>query len=102
MMMETYFTNLRSAQQQEDVPAMLDTLTRIAAACVDDGETERAAEILTLVVLYPLNKYTRLRAESLLLGLKAEICPRVILDAETRAQEITLDDMVLEVLSTAA
>lgn len=100
-MMETYLTTLRSAQQQESVPTMLDTLVYIAESAVEAGDTERAAEILSLVVLYPLNKYTRVRAENMLLNLKSEICPRVILDAETRAQEITLDEMVAEILNTS-
>ena len=40
-----------------------------------------------------------LTTSDVFLDLKAEICPRVILDAETRAQEITLDDMVHEILN---
>ncbi len=99
-MMETYLTTLRNAQQHEAVSAMLDTLIRIAEASVEAGETERAADILALVVHYPLNKHNRARAENLFLDLKAEVCPRVILDAETRAQEITLDELVSEILNT--
>ena len=97
-MLETYLTTLRFAQQQESVPTMLDTLALIADASVEAGDTELAAEILALILLYPLNKFTRQRAEELFLNLKSEICPRVILDAETRALEITLDEMVEEIL----
>jgi hypothetical protein len=99
-MMEIYLTTLRNAQQHEALSAMLDTLIRIAETSVENGDKERAAEILILVVLYPLNRYSRARAEELLLDLKAEICPRVIVDAEARAQEITLDEMVEEILNT--
>ncbi len=97
--METYLATLRVAQKHEAISAMLDTLIRIAESCVENSEKERAAEILALVVLYPLDRYSRTRAEELFLDLKAEICPRVILDAETRAQEITLDEMVEEILN---
>jgi hypothetical protein len=94
-----HYETLRTAHECESVSTILDTLICIAEEAVADGETERAAEILALVQLYPLNKYSKIRAETLFLDLKAEICPRVILDAESRAQAITLDELVNEILN---
>jgi hypothetical protein len=46
-----------------------------------------------------LSDFCRERAERLMLELKSELCSRVILDAEQRAQEITLADLVGEILA---
>jgi hypothetical protein len=99
-MLQHHFETLRTAHKCEAVSTILDTLICIAEESIADGETERAAEILALVQFYPLNKYSKIRAETLYLDLKAEICPRVILDAESRAREITLDELVNGILNT--
>jgi len=90
---------LKSAMDGEAISLALGTLVEIAEHLVEIGDKEWAAHILAVILCYPLSDYCRERAERLMLDLTSELCPRVIVDAEARAQEITLSDMVTEILA---
>ena len=90
---------LKSAMDGDAISLALGTLLEIAEHLAEIGDKEWAAQILALLLCYPLSDFCRERAERLMLDLKSELCPRVILDAEQRAQEITLADLVSEILA---
>jgi hypothetical protein len=99
--MEQFHKVLRIAMQNQAILSVLDILVKMAEYMVEKGEKERATEILTIALEYPVREETKKRAESLYNDLAAELCPRVMLDAKTLAQEITLDDLLEAILSQA-
>ncbi len=93
---------LQCAWEEACVSEMVDILVEIAEGHLQHADRERAAEILALVIHYPMQSDTRRYAEALFTDLEAELCPRTIWDARERALTITLDDMVTEILAEAA
>ena len=100
--MQTLFSELESAMEAEITPKVLDILVEIASTSVARGEKDFAAEILALALQYPMRAETLEEAEALYTALEAELCPRVILDAQEQAQRLTLEDMVARVIAQAA
>ena len=99
--MEQFCKVLRIAMQNQAIFSVLDILVKMAEFMVEKGDKERAVEILTISLEYPLRDESRKRAEALYNDLAAELCPRVLLDAKTLAKDITLDDLLEVILSEA-
>ena len=96
--MERFHKTLKIAMKNEALLMVMDTLIKMAELLTEKGEKERAAEILTIALQYPMRQGSKMRAESLYHELEAELCPRVMLDAKTLADEITLDDLLEAIL----
>jgi hypothetical protein len=96
--MERFHKTLKIAMKNEALLMVMDTLIKMAELMVEKGEKERAVEILTIAMHYPLRQSSKIRAETLYNELETELCPRVMLDAHTLAQEITLDDLLEAIL----
>lgn len=92
MTMQDYLDILKTAMNTGAVDMALETLVEIAEALIDADDKERAAEILALVLCYPLDDETLEIAEYLFLELESELCPRVMDDARRRAKDVTLQD----------
>ncbi|MCB9456181.1 MAG: hypothetical protein H6671_09355 [Anaerolineaceae bacterium] len=90
---------LEISHRSNNQSLVLTILVRIAEWLDDSGDKDSAAELVIFVLEYPLFGRTRARAEELYLQLEAEVCPRVLVDARTTANERTLDDMVAAVLA---
>ncbi len=95
--MERFHKTLKIAMKNEALLMVMDTLIKMAELLTEKDEKERAVEILTIALQYPMRQGSKARAETLYYELEAELCPRVMLDARTLADEITLDDL-LEVI----
>ncbi|MFO7322804.1 MAG: hypothetical protein DIU68_013830 [Chloroflexota bacterium] len=93
---------LKTAINLGMVNAALNALVSIAEMFVERGDTERAANILALVLCYPMSQRTGKRARELFSDLEQTVCPRVIADARSRAELLTLDDLASEVLAETA
>jgi len=100
--MKQHCDRLKSAISLGAVPAAVNALVCIAEELIARGETERAADVLALVLCYPMSRDTRDLADSLFITLESTICPRVIVDAKARAEDLTLDDLALEILGELA
>lgn len=96
--MERFHKTLKIAMKNEALLMVMDTLIKMAELMTSKGEKERAVEILTIALQYPMRQGSKIRAETLYNELEAELCPRVMLDAQTLAQEITLDDLLEAIL----
>lgn len=96
--MEHFHKTLLVAMKNDAFLMVMDTLVKMAEVMIERGEKERAAEILTISLQYPLRDSTRARAITLYDDLEAELCPRVMLDARRLADEITLDDLLAVIL----
>ncbi len=96
--MERFHKTLKIAMKNEAFLMVMDTLIKMAELMTEKGEKERAVEILTIALQYPLRQASKIRAETLYNELEAELCPRVFLDAQELAQEITLDDLMEAIL----
>jgi uncharacterized protein YfaA (DUF2138 family) len=92
--MERFHKTLRIARKNDAMLMVMDTLIKMAELLVEKNEKERAVEILTIAMEYPMRAGSQKRATALYLELEAELCPRVLLDAKTLANEITLDDLL--------
>lgn len=102
--MRTLYDVLRVAMEVDDVTMALDALIGIAEQQMqgmrcESPDTECAAQILTLVLCYPLNDTSRRRAVGLLDDLAASICPATLLDARARAEQVTLEELVSDLLA---
>lgn len=97
--MEQLHKVLRIAMQNQDMKPALDILVKLSEYMVEKGEKERAVEILTIVLRYPMRADSLKRAQSLYNDLEAELCPRVIEDAKTLAEDMTLDDLMEAILN---
>jgi len=93
---------LKTAINLGMVNAALNALVSIAEMFVERGDTERAANILALVLCYPMSQRTGKRARELFSDLEQTVSPRVIADARSRAELLTLDDLASEVLAETA
>lgn len=100
--MRELLDSLDFSLRAELVPPMLHTLHEIACVLVDQDKAARAYEILTCVAQYPLPSATATSVSALLDELEFQVCPRVVVDARQRANEITLDDLAAEVLEQRA
>lgn len=100
--MQTLISELEGAMDAEITPKVLDILVEIAKESIYHDDKEFAADILVLVLQYPMRVETLQEAEVLFTELEAELCPRVIHDAVDWAQRMTLEDMVARVLAKAA
>ncbi len=96
--MDRYQKALRVAVKNDALLMIMDTLIKMAELMATKGDKERAVEILTIALHYPMRQETRSRAEALYDDLEAELCPRVFADARTLAQEVTLDDLMAALL----
>jgi hypothetical protein len=96
--MEHFHKTLLVAMKNDAFLMVMDTLVKMAEVMIERGEKERAVEILTISLQYPLRETTRSRAVALYDELEAELCPRVVLDAQRLADEITLDDLLAAIL----
>jgi hypothetical protein len=101
-MMKSYRDALKTAIELGAIPAAINALVCIAELLIERGEDERAAEILALVLCYPMSRDTRELAEDLFMDLESRLCPRVITDAQARCAEITLDDLASEIIGQMA
>jgi hypothetical protein len=93
---------LRYALETESVTDMLVTLLTVAENCFVEGNKTRAFAIVALLREYPLPEVLAAQVEMLYDELEFQLCPRVVADAKARALEITLEDMVREVLNESA
>jgi hypothetical protein len=93
-LMERFQRTLMIAIRNDAILMVMDTLVRIADLLIEKQEKERAVEILVFIFQYPMRPETHLRAEALYLDLEASLPPRVIQDAKTLANELTLDDLL--------
>ena len=91
---------LKVALRNDAMMMVMDTLVRLTEVLIDKQEKERAAELLTMAMEYPMRAVTRQKAEQIYLDLEAELCPRVMSDAKVLAQEITLDDVLAAILGS--
>ena len=91
---------LKVALRNDAMMMVMDTLVRLTEVLIDKKEKERAAELLTIAMEYPMRTVTRQKAEQIYLDLEAELCPRVMSDAKALAQEITLDDVLAAILGS--
>lgn len=101
-MMKQHCDRLKSAIELGAVPAAINALVCIAEQLIERGDTNRAADILALVLCYPMSRDTRDLAECLFDDLETTVCPRVILDARARAETLTLDDLALAIIGELA
>ncbi len=99
--MNKVYSELSAAMDAEITLKVLDLLVEVAEHHLRLGDAERAAEILALVLQYPLHETTQPRAAAMWDTLLITQCPRVIMDASARALELTLEDMVTLVLGGA-
>lgn len=100
--MKSYRDALKTAIELGSVPAAVNALVCIAESLVERGEMERAADILALVLCYPMARETRDVAEDLFMEVESRVCPRVIADAQARCEETTLDDLAIGVIGEIA
>jgi hypothetical protein len=92
---------LQAAWNESSVTAMIDLLIEIAETEIMRGRAASAAEILALVVHYPMPEGMRKRAQGMLSDLEIMVCPRVMWDAREKARTMTLDDMIAQRLADA-
>lgn len=95
------YDELQAAISGDLFAKALDLLVAIAQQEIAIGDKTLAADILALVLAYPLRQVTRDQAETLFDDLERELCPRVIFDARAAAEALTLDEMVVRVLERA-
>lgn len=90
---------LYAAMQIDAVAEMLDAMTGLAGHYLRQNRTGEATELVAFVLNHDdTDEDTRDTAENLFMELESSICPRVIVDAWTKAQEMQLKDFVGEVL----
>ncbi len=80
---------------------MIDILIEIAETEIMRSRMASAADILALVIHYPMPLEMRARAEGLLSDLEIVVCPRVLRDARAKALTMTLDDIIAQRLENA-
>ena len=96
--MERFHKTLAVAMKNDALLMIMDTLVKMAEVMIGKGEKERAVEMLTIALQYPMRPATRSRAENLYNDLESEMCPRVMVDAKALAEDITLDDLMEAIL----
>jgi hypothetical protein len=96
--MERFHKTLVVAMKNEALLMIMDTLVKMADVMIEKGEKERAVEMLTITLQYPMRPATLARAETLYTDLASELYPRVIMDAKSLAEDVTLDDLMEAIL----
>lgn len=99
--MQALYVELEAAMESELVVKVLDILVDIAEIDIQLENKSSAVEILALAMEYPMRSVTYERAMSLFLAIECELCPRVVHDARALAQDLTLEEMVARILSSA-
>jgi hypothetical protein len=97
---ERLHRTLKVALRNDAMMMVMDTLVRLTEILINKNEKERAAELVTIALEYPMRPITRQKAEQMYLDLEAELCPRVMTDAREMAQEVTLDDLLAAILGS--
>lgn len=78
-------------------PAALEALVGMATLLAQQGDGERAAEILFFVLQHPASEYsTKMSAEQLLADLRAQLKPTIVARAETGGRNQDLAALVAE------
>ncbi|MDX2138279.1 MAG: hypothetical protein SF123_09305 [Chloroflexota bacterium] len=93
---------LRVALETDSVNDMLVTLLTVAENRFVDGNKAQSFAIVALLREYPMPEVLAAQVEMLFDELEFQLCPRVVADAKARALEITLEEIVLEVLNESA
>jgi hypothetical protein len=96
--MERFHKTLVVAMKNEALLMIMDTLVKMADVMIEKGEKERAVEMLTITLQYPMRPATLTRAATLYANLESEVCPRVMTDAKALAEDVTLDDLMEAIL----
>jgi hypothetical protein len=90
---------LKSALVLESVPEILNALVEVASQWIEQDKQDEAAAVLAFALEHPNTpENSRKLAEQLWLKLESALCPRVIWDAKARAREVSLQQVVGEVL----
>ena len=100
--MAELFDMLKMAMLLDAIPNALAAMYAIAEALSRCDENERAFEIVTMILQYPMHDTLRVEAEILYNELEMDLSPQVIAEATVRAEERTLDDMVAVILQMNA
>jgi len=96
---ERFCQGLEVAMRGRRLPLALRALAGLAAVMVSDGDPERAAEILGLVLHHPAtHQLDKDRAQNLLAELESELPPEVVAAATARGQMRELEEVVAEIL----
>ncbi len=79
----------------ESLAEVMDALVGLASCYMADGYTQEAADVLAFVLIQPETAVDTCETAQLLFeDLESRICPRVILDAQSLAVSMTLDDVL--------
>lgn len=98
---QRYKQGLAIAADIRAVPAALDILDGIAALLVRQGETERALDLLCVIVVHPATqKQRQAKAESLLALLESELSSDTIAAAQARSKGQKLELVIAQILSS--
>ena len=90
-----------AAPSEETRQRLYKALTLLAAACIEQGLTEAAADFLAFVLFQPdVSVTVRGAAEDIIADLEGRICPRVIHDARELAAGMDLTTMIEFALDT--
>lgn len=92
--MQSIYDELQAAMDAELTAKVIDLLVDIAEHLIERPDRERAVEILAFALMYPMRAVTFDRADAMYRDMESVLCPRVIADAHTLAQELTLEDLV--------
>ncbi len=97
-LMGRFHKTLKIALRNDAMLMVMDTLIKIAELLIEKQNTARALEILVFVLHYPLRPDSRLRVEALYTELAADVSSQVLADAETLANDLTLDDLLAAII----
>ncbi len=90
-----------AAPSEETRQRLYEAMTLLAAACIEQGLTQTAADILAFLLRQPdLSVTARAAAEDIFADLESRICPRVIYDAKEFATDMDLSAMIEYALDT--
>lgn len=90
-----YLIAIRAGVAIGSLAEVMDDLTGLASCYMTDGYTQEAADVLAFVLIQSETAVDTYETAQLLFeDLESRICPRVILDAQTLAVSLTLDDVL--------
>jgi|GEM_PF-1277470 len=96
-----YLAAIQAAQSINATHELYDALVGLCGCYIEQGLTQEASDVLAFVLLQnDLAVDTYDTAIEYFEDLESRICPRVILDAKTFAQEVDLEDIIWYVLPT--
>jgi len=97
---ECFRQALREAMEAPFVPVALGALVGIASLSTEEGELQRAAELVSLALHHPaIYHQDRVRAQGLLAELEAELPPDALAAAMARGQAQELQEVTAELLN---